>query len=106
MKAIITHLDTCSPDYFQGNGNRPMAAIPIDGAVTFLEIFERLKSDDWAINWEEISPAHVKALADELRSMQVAHADTLDRAFDDRLEIQPDDDSEPVYAYFGLAWSE
>lgn len=103
MNCKITHLQTCAPDYFVGNGDRPTAVVSIDGSTTIGEIITCLDDDDWGLDWSELSEEHAVALMRELERMRAEYANLMHVTYDYALDTDGDS---PMFAHFGAHFSE
>lgn len=106
MKYTVVHADTCLSDYWGGH-HLPHVSVPVDGATTVKEVLEGIRSElnqgavagslDWEpVESEEFHAACMKAV----QELTELNAGILNKAAFPDLEIQNDDCSESVMAFF------
>ena len=102
MKCVISHHDTCLPDYADRSYS---AAIPVDCHTTVGDVIAQLAESDDV--WQSIdgrwTDSHEAAFQAAIEDLRRAETDRLDRPLDPEL---PEDDGsgESVYAYFSVTF--
>lgn len=97
---MLYHLDTCTPDHFQGFSGH-VYAVPLTSKTTYQDVFNELKS---CINEEEIAyfEGNYATIANDCEGLRYTAKEQglLSAIFCPGIE--DDEQAETVYAYFGF----
>lgn len=105
MRCIITHLDTCLPDYFQGSSHF-IVAVPVNELTTVRDVISSIKSDpdsgptDWS---EEQCLAFDTAVREMDESIP---KDKQEKPFAPQIEPCDDENAPSIYAYIEIKFEQ
>lgn len=107
MRCNISHVDTCLPCY--ANRTHDLA-IAVDGASTLRDVLDAMQRDAHTYGFQAhgddaSTSAHYEAFDRALDEIRANLADRLDGAFMSSLEIDDDNMTESVYAYFDVRFT-